>query len=109
MIADTADYGQWKLGQRATGLIFSTGTAVTKIGWSIGPAVSLWLLDSYGFVANQDQTPETIHGLHLIMSLIPAGLTLLAAGVTMLYPINGRMEKEMEAAIIAEEKALKGA
>lgn len=107
MIADTADYGQWKLGQRATGLIFSTGTAVTKIGWSIGPAVSLWLLDSYGFVANQDQTPETIHGLHLIMSLIPAGLTVLAAGTMMLYPINARVEKEMETAIIAEENALK--
>jgi GPH family glycoside/pentoside/hexuronide:cation symporter len=107
MIADTADYGQWKFGHRATGLIFSTGTAVTKIGWSIGPAISLWLLDAYGFVANQDQTPDTIHGLHLIMSLIPAGVTVLAAGATLLYPINARMEKEMEAAIIAEENALK--
>lgn len=109
MIADTADYGQWKLGQRATGLIFSTGTAVTKIGWSIGPAISLWLLDSYGFIANQEQTPETIRGLHLIMSLIPAGLTVLAAGAVMLYPINGRMEKEMEAAMIAAENAAKKA
>lgn len=107
MIADTADYGQWKLGQRATGLIFSTGTAVTKIGWSIGPAVSLWLLDSYGFIANQDQSPDTIHGLHLIMSLIPAGITLLAAVAVMLYPINGPMEKEMEAAMIAAENKAK--
>lgn len=107
MIADSADYSQWKLGQRATGLIFSTGTAVTKIGWSIGPAISLWLLDAYGFVANQDQTPETIQGMHLIMSLIPAGITVLAAGAVMLYPINARVEKEMEAAIIAQENAAK--
>ena len=104
MIADSADYSQWKLGQRATGLIFSTGTAVTKIGWSIGPAISLWLLDAYGFAANQDQTAETIRGMHLIMCVIPAGITVLAAGAVMLYPINARVEKEMEAAIIAQGK-----
>jgi glycoside/pentoside/hexuronide:cation symporter, GPH family len=106
MIADSADYGQWKLGHRSTGLVFSTGTFATKIGWSIGPAISLWLLASFGFVANQEQTPETLHGLHLIMSLIPAGLTVLAAGATLFYPINAKVEKEMEAAIIAEEEAL---
>lgn len=109
MIADTADYGQWKLGQRSTGLIFSTGTFSQKIGWSIGPAVSLGLLSHFGFVANVDQTPETIHGLRLLMSWIPAGFAVLAAGAVLLYPINAKMEKEMEAAIIAEEEAMKEA
>lgn len=106
MIADTADYGQWKLRQRSTGLIFSTGTFSQKIGWSIGPATSLWLLSYFGFQANVDQTPETIHGLRLIMSLIPAVFAFLAAGAVMLYRIDSKMEAEMEAAIVAEEKAM---
>jgi GPH family glycoside/pentoside/hexuronide:cation symporter len=106
MIADTADYGQWKLRQRTTGLMFSIGTCSQKIGWSIGPAASLWLLDYFNYVPNVEQTPETIHGLRLIMSLIPAGFAVLAAAAVLLYRIDGKMEKEMEAAIVAEEKAM---
>jgi glycoside/pentoside/hexuronide:cation symporter, GPH family len=103
MIADTADYGQWKYGQRSTGLIFSTGTFSMKIGWSIGPAISLWLLSFFGFVANMDQTPETIHGLRMIMSIIPAGVAVLAACAVLFYKIDARTEKEMERAI-ADQK-----
>ncbi|MFP4281934.1 MAG: MFS transporter [Opitutales bacterium] len=109
MIADTADYGQWKLGQRSTGLIFSTGTFSQKIGWSIGPATSLWLLGYFGFVPNVEQSADTIHGLRLIMSLIPAGFTVLAAIAVSFYAIDAKTEKEMEAAIIAEEEELKKA
>jgi glycoside/pentoside/hexuronide:cation symporter, GPH family len=99
MIADTADYGQWKHGQRSTGLIFSTGTFSMKIGWSIGPAISLWLLSSFGFVANMEQSAETLQGLRLIMSLIPAGVAVLAACAVLFYKIDAKTEKEMEMAI----------
>lgn len=107
MIADTADYGQWKLGQRSTGLIFSTGTFSMKIGWSIGPAVSLWLLDYFGFVANVEQSPETIQGLRLIMSLIPAAVGVVAAAAVLFYRIDSKMEKEMEVAIAKDAEAAK--
>jgi len=102
MIADTADYGQWKHGQRSTGLIFSTGTFSMKIGWSIGPAISMWLLSYFGFVANVEQSPETIQGLRYIMSLIPAVVAVIAAGVVLFYKIDAKTEKEMEAALAAE-------
>ncbi len=105
MIADTADYGQWKHGQRSTGLIFSTGTFSMKIGWSIGPAISMWLLSYFGFVANVEQSPETIQGLRYIMSLIPAVVALIAAGVVLFYKIDAKTEKEMEAALAAEAEA----
>ncbi len=105
MIADTADYGQWKFGQRTTGLIFSTGTFSMKIGWSIGPAISLWLLSYFGFVANQDQTPETIQGLRYIMSFIPAAVAVLAAGVVLLYGINNKTEQAMHDALALEEES----
>ncbi|MBK1878313.1 MFS transporter [Pelagicoccus mobilis] len=105
MIADSADYGQWKLGQRTTGLIFSTGTSSMKIGWSIGPAVSLALLSYYGFEANVEQTPDTIEGLKLIMSIIPAGVAVLAAASVLFYRIDAKMEREMEEAIAADARS----
>ena len=97
MIADTADYGAWKLGQRSTGLLFSAGTFSQKIGWSIGPAVSMGLLDWFGFVANEQQTPETMQGLRLIMSLIPAAFAFLTCFALLFYKIDAQMEKQMEA------------
>lgn len=104
MLADTADYGQWKLGHRTTGLLLSTGTSSMKIGWSIGPALGLYLLSYYGFVANVEQTAETKAGLTLIMSFIPAGLAVIAAAAGLLYKIDGKMELEMEAAIAQQRE-----
>ena len=99
MIADTADYGAWKLGQRSTGLLFSAGTFSQKIGWSIGPAVAMALLGYFGFVANQDQSPETIQGLRLIMSLIPAVFAFLTSVAVLFYKIDAKTECEMETAL----------
>jgi GPH family glycoside/pentoside/hexuronide:cation symporter len=99
MIADTADYGAWKLGHRSTGLLFSAGTFSQKIGWSIGPAISMYLLAGFGFIANQDQSPETIQGLRLIMSLIPAVFAFLTGVAVFFYKIDSHTEKEMEAAL----------
>lgn len=76
-----------------------------KIGWSIGPAVGLYLLSYYGFEANVQQSDETKHGLILIMSVIPAGLAVLAAAAGFLYKIDGKVEVEMEKAIAAEARA----
>lgn len=99
MIADTADYGAWKFGQRSTGLLFSAGTFSQKIGWSIGPAASAWTLAYYGFIANVPQNPQTLQALRLMMSIYP-GLALLAATfVAGFYKINSHMEKELELAM----------
>ncbi len=106
MIADTADYGAWKQGHRSTGLLFSAGTFSQKIGWSIGPALSMALLGWFGFVANQDQAPETIHGLRLIMSWIPAVFALLTGVAVFFYKIDAETEREMEAALQDAETAL---
>lgn len=105
MIADTADWGAWKLQQRSTGLLFSAGTFSQKIGWSIGPALALLLLNHFGFVANVDQSPETIEGLRLIMSWIPAGFAVIAGIAVFFYKIDPATEKEMEIAMQAQRDA----
>ena len=99
MIADTADYGAVKFGHRSTGIIFSAGTASQKIGWTIGPALAMLILGGVGYVANSDQSQETLHALRLLMSVIPAVFAVLTAVVTFFYPIDGKMEKELENAL----------
>jgi GPH family glycoside/pentoside/hexuronide:cation symporter len=104
MIADTADYGASKFGHRSTGVIFSAGTASQKIGWTVGPALAMIILSSVGYVANSEQSPQTLKALHLMMSFIPAGVAVLTAIATCFYPINHKVEKELEEAMIQLNK-----
>lgn len=99
MIADTADYGAVKFGHRSTGIIFSAGTASQKIGWSIGPAVAMWILGVAGYIANVEQSLKTMHTLRLLMSFIPAAFAVLTAVTTCFYKIDGKLEKEIENAL----------
>ena len=82
MYADTADYGEWRNGRRATGLVFSASTMSQKFGWAIGASLAVWLLSAVGFRANVAPSPAVRHGLVLLVSLIPAGL-----GVVSLLPL----------------------
>jgi glycoside/pentoside/hexuronide:cation symporter, GPH family len=90
MYADTADYGEWRKGRRATGLIFSASIFSQKQGWAIGAWVALALMNSVGFVANTAQTASSLHGLVLLMSLLPAGIGVVSMVILMFYPLHER-------------------
>ena len=88
MYADTADFAEWKKGRRATGLIFSASIFSQKQGWAIGSAFSLILMNSVGFVANTVQTASSLHGLVMLMSLLPAGLGIISLTIVLFFPLN---------------------
>jgi GPH family glycoside/pentoside/hexuronide:cation symporter len=94
MYADTADYAEWRKGRRATGLVFSASIFSQKQGWAIGAWVALGLMASVGFKANAEQTPATLHGLLLLVSVIPAAIGVLSILIVLFYPLNeGRMRE----------------
>jgi GPH family glycoside/pentoside/hexuronide:cation symporter len=99
MFADTADYGEWKHGRRATGLVFSATSLGMKIGFAIGAAAALWLLSIIGYQANVAQTPEVRHGLVLLVSLIPAVIGVVAITLATFYPLNETRTKEIGIAL----------
>ena len=107
MIADTADYSEWKFGRRFTGLTFSAGTFSQKLGWALGPAWAGYLLGYYGYEANVAQSERTIEGLRLMMSLIPSGIGLVSAALVLLYGINRKLEEQIEREL-SERKAAEG-
>jgi GPH family glycoside/pentoside/hexuronide:cation symporter len=88
MYADTADYGEWRKGRRATGLVFSASLFAQAQGWAIGAWVALALMQSVGFVANVAQNPASLHGLVLLMSVIPAAIGLFSVFLLLFYPLN---------------------
>ncbi len=88
MYADCADYSEYKTGNRATGLIFSSSSMSQKLGWAIGTALTGWLLAYFGFEANQVQNTETINGIKMFMSIFPAVGALLSVIFIYFYPLT---------------------
>ncbi|MBK8479358.1 MAG: MFS transporter [Opitutaceae bacterium] len=105
MYADTADYSEWKRGRRATGLVFSASIFSQKEGWAIGAAVGMGLLSWVGFKANVIQTPETLYGLKLLMSLIPAAFGVASIVLVIFYPLNEKKVAQIGADLKARREA----
>lgn len=101
MIADVADYSEWKNARRATGFMYAGILFALKVGLGLGGALSGWLIAAYGYIPNVAQSPQALLGIRLSASLYSAipfacGLLCLA-----LYPIgrdlNLRIGAELEA------------
>jgi GPH family glycoside/pentoside/hexuronide:cation symporter len=88
MYADTVDYAEWKTERRSTGLVFATVLLASKQGWALGAVVSLGLLARFGFVANVEQTPESLRALSLLVSVVPAAIGALALVLLLFYPLD---------------------
>ena len=91
MIADTADYSEWKNKRRATGLFFSATTFSQKIGAGLAVGIAGWLLT----IANYDgaaiqQTSEAIMAIKLSFSIVPGALYLLTAVLLFWYNLNDK-------------------
>ena len=101
MIADSSDYSEWKTGRRATGLYFSAATFAQKAGWGIGAAIAGWILAVYHYVPNAAQTETSIHGIKLLVSVIPGVLYMSCAVFMFFYTIDSkttdRMKTELDA------------
>lgn len=104
MYADCADYSEWKTGNRATGLIFSSSSMSQKFGWAIGSAITGWLLGYFGFQANMVQSAETIQGIKMFLSFLPAVGTVLSVLFIAFYPLNENRMKNITHELDAKRK-----
>ncbi len=96
MIADSADYGEWKSGRRATGLYFSAAVFAQKAGWGIGAAIAGWILAFSSFVPNAVQTEGAITGIKLLVSVIPGILYMSCAIFMIFYKIDKKTTDQMK-------------
>ena len=105
MYGDVSDYSELKTGHRATGLIFSSSSMSQKLGWTIGGAISGWILAAFGFVANEAQTPESIMGIRLMISIFAAIGVLISVAIMYFYPLTEKYMKEEVAVKLEEARA----
>ncbi|ARV15660.1 MFS transporter [Polaribacter sp. SA4-12] len=97
MIADVADYSEWKNNRRATAIIFSAMMVGLKGGLSIGSALVAWILGLYNYVPKADsQVESAIHGTKMLISIFPAIPFLIGVGLLFFYEIDKKMELKIE-------------
>ncbi|MES2794379.1 MAG: MFS transporter [Bacteroidota bacterium] len=97
MIADVADYSEWKNKRRATAIIFSAMIFGLKVGLSIGGAVGAALLSRYGYIAEQlKQTDSTVSGIKMSISIYPGLLFFIGTMLLFGYEIDKKMEVKIE-------------
>jgi len=98
MIADVADFSEWKNNRRATAIIFSAMMVGLKLGLTIGSSLVTQILSSYGYVANSElgQSSEAILGTKLLVSVYPAIPFLIGVALLFFYEINKSMESQIE-------------
>jgi len=93
MLADAADYSEWRHHRRATGLCYSAGTVAMKFGAGVGGALTGLLLAAFGYVAANDatvahQSATALQGIRLLISILPAAVGLLTLVSFMFYTLD---------------------
>lgn len=100
MIADTADYSEWKNGRRATGFVFAGMVFALKGGLGIGGAITGWLLAGYGYTPETATEPTMLHGYRMMIGIFSGASFGIGVIFMFFYPITKSlaltMSKELE-------------
>ena len=96
MMADVADFSEWKNNRRATGIVFAGVVLGLKVGLAIGGALAAYILKVYGYVANVEQTTTALKGIRFAVSIIPSIAILICVVALFFYDINRKTEYQMQ-------------
>jgi sugar (glycoside-pentoside-hexuronide) transporter len=92
MMADVADYSEWKTHRRATAIVFSAIVFALKAGLGVGGAITGYVLALYGYLPNADQTARALQGIRYTMSVFPAVAFAICAVCLAFYGIDKAAE-----------------
>lgn len=106
MIADTMDYGEWKIGQRNEGVITSTRCFFTKLAAAAGGVLFAAILGITGYANGAaEQSMTVLNGFHFMMSFGSAIITILAVVPMFFYKLTEKRHAEIMAELAARKAA----
>ena len=103
-IAEAVDYGQAKTGKRVSGLAFGGISFFQKAGMGVAGFLIGVLLAAFNYVAGATQTPFTLTGIALMLSVISGAFHLIMGLLMFKYRITDSFYNDMkERGLIADE------
>lgn len=107
LLSESVDYGEWKTGVRAAGLITAIGAAFClKAGAGLGGALPAWLLSAYNYVPNIAQSAEALRGIDLGFIWLPALFYAAAFIPALFYRRYERREQQIRDELTQRRAAL---
>jgi Na+/melibiose symporter-like transporter len=96
MMADVADYSEWRTRRRATGFVFAGIVFALKAGLGVGGAICGWLLAAYGYVPNVVQTGHALFGIRMTASIFPAITFFIGVVALSFYGIDKKLNLQIQ-------------
>ncbi len=102
MIADVADYSEWKNHRRATAIIFSAMILGLKGGLTIGSTLVVTFLSAFGYNSEISvQSESAVTGMKLMISLFSFIAFIIPCILLFFYEIDKKKEDQIEAELAA--------
>ena len=106
-LADVVDYGEYRLGIRNEGVVFSLQTLIVKLTAAFTSLSIGFALDLTGYVPNQIQSLATQNSIRVLMCVIPAvGMLLAYVVYRRKYKLNDAYMKKVVSAISSPKTEL---
>jgi glycoside/pentoside/hexuronide:cation symporter, GPH family len=101
IVPDVVEYDFAENGKRREGVFYGMWTFSSKIGQSLGIALTGWILTAFGYqqptaaIADPVQSARAILGIRILAGPIPALLFVCGAIILSFYPITHEVYKEI--------------
>ncbi len=106
MVADVADFSEWRNNRRATAIVFSAIMVGLKIGLAVGGALVAEILAIYGYDPDLTAQPAgAVQGIKMAVSVYSSVPFLLCVGLLFFYEINKETEVKIEQDLAARRAA----
>jgi GPH family glycoside/pentoside/hexuronide:cation symporter len=98
MLPNTIEYGERATGLRVEGTVFGVAALLQRVAIGIATAILGWSFGAAGYVANVEQSPETLAGMRATIALVPLVFLALSCALMLLNPLR----KGAHARIVAD-------
>ena len=105
LLPDVVEYGEWRTGVRAEGLVFGLALLFQKIALGLGAGLFGLALGAVGYHANQVQSPQTLQGMKMIMIVLPLLGVCICAAAMSFNPLRRGVHEGIVADLVARAKA----
>ncbi len=95
LLSDAVDYGEWKNGVRAEGIVTSASSFTAKFGMGLGGAITGWLLALGQYVPNKTQSASSLLSIEFNYVWIPLIALFIGFMLVVFYNLTAEKEKQM--------------